>query len=208
MSPRAVSWVLVTEKRFYEQGFETGNGREERSGRRSPRKGGGFLEFLVILLVAFALVFGFVKPFVLEAFRVPSESMVPTLEVGDRFLANKFVYRIREPERGDIIVFRSVEGGDEDLVKRIVAVAGDEVAVENGVLRVNGVTQNEPFTNKGFPDDGSFFGPTRVPEGEVFVMGDNRANSRDSRFFGPVPLENIEGEAFASFWPPSRVGIL
>jgi signal peptidase I len=149
-----------------------------------------------------------VKPFVLEAFRVPSESMVPTLEVGDRFLTNKFIYRMREPERGDIIVFRSVEGGDEDLVKRIVAVAGDEVAVENGVLRVNGVTQNEPFTNKGFPDDGSFFGPTRVSEGTVFVMGDNRANSRDSRFFGPVPVENIEGEAFASFWPPSRVGIL
>jgi signal peptidase I len=65
-----------------------------------------------------------VKPFVLEAFRVPSESMVPTLEVGDRFLTNKFIYRMREPERGDIIVFRSVEGGDEDLVKRIVAVAG------------------------------------------------------------------------------------
>ena len=96
---------------------------------------------------------------------------MPTLEVGDRFLANKFVYRFWEPERGDVIVFRSVEGGDEDLVKRIVAVAGDEVAVENGVLRVNGVTQNEPYTNKGFPDDGSFFGPTRVPEGEVFVMG-------------------------------------
>ena len=198
----------MTEKRFYQQGFETGSGREERSGRRSPRKGGGFLEFLIILLVAFALVFGLVKPFVLEAFRVPSESMVPTLEVGDRFLANKFIYRIREPERGDIIVFRSVEGGDEDLVKRVVAVAEDEVAVESGVLRVNGVTQNEPFTNKGFPDDGSFFGPMRVPEGEVFVMGDNRANSRDSRFFGPVPLENIEGEAVASFWPPSRIGVL
>ncbi len=163
---------------------------------------------MVILLVAFALVFGFVKPFVLEAFRVPSESMVPTLEVGDRFLANKFIYRFSEPQRGDIIVFRSVEGGDEDLVKRVVAVAGDEVAVENGVLRVNGVTQNELYTNKGFPDDDSFFGPTRVPEGEVFVMGDNRANSRDSRFFGPVPIENIEGEAFASFWPPSRIGIL
>src|SRR5919107_2289909 len=139
--PRAVSWVFVTEKRFHQQGFETGNGREERSGRRSPRKGGGFVEFLVILLVAFALVFGFVKPFVLEAFRVPSESMVPTLEVGDRFLANKFIYRTREPKRGDVVVFQSVEGGEEDLVKRVVAVAGDEVAVENGVLSVNGEVQ-------------------------------------------------------------------
>ncbi len=198
----------MTERDYYEGGFETRVAPEERQSQRAPKKGGGFLEFLVILLVAFALVFGFVKPFVLEAFRVPSESMVPTLEVGDRFLANKFIYRFAEPERGDIVVFRSVEGGDEDLVKRIVAVAGDEVAVENGVLRVNGEPQDESYTNKGFPDDGSFFGPTRVPEGEVFVMGDNRANSRDSRFFGPVPIENIEGEAFASFWPPSRIGFL
>src|ERR687889_679609 len=145
VSPCAVSWVLVTEKRFYKQGFETGNGREERSGRRSPRKGGGFLEFLVILLVAFALVFGFVKPFVLEAFRVPSESMVPTLEVGDRFLTNKFIYRMREPERGDIIVFRSVEGGDEDLIKRVIGAPGDRVAIRNGVLHVNGEPQEEPY---------------------------------------------------------------
>ena len=134
--------------------------------------------------------------------------MVPTLRVGDRVFVNKFVYRFWEPEKGDIVVFRSVEGDQEDLIKRVVALPGDKVAVRKGVLRVNGVTQNEPFTNKGFPDDGSFFGPTRVSEGTVFVMGDNRANSRDSRFFGPVPVENIEGEAFASFWPPSRVGIL
>ena len=182
--------------------------RSRRSGGEKKSGGRRLAEYGIILVVAFVVVFGVLRPFVVKSFWIPSESMVPTLEVGDRFLANKFVYRFWEPERGDIIVFRSVEGGDEDLVKRIVAVAGDEVAVENGVLRVNGVTQNEPFTNKGFPDDGSFFGPTRVPEGEVFVMGDNRANSRDSRFFGPVPIENIEGEAFASFWPPSRVGIL
>ena len=163
---------------------------------------------MVILLVAFALVFGFVKPFVLEAFRVPSESMVPTLEVGDRFLANKFVYRFSEPKKGDVVVFQSVEGGEEDLVKRVVAVAGDEVAVENGVLSVNGEVQDEPYVNKGFPDDGSFFGPTRVPEGNIFAMGDNRANSRDSRFFGPVPIKNIEGEAFMRFWPPTHMGFL
>ena len=198
----------MTEKHFYEQGFETGTGREGRPGRRSSGKRGGFLEFLVILLVAFALVFGFVKPFVLEAFRVPSESMVPTLEVGDRFLANKFVYHFSEPKKGDVVVFRSVEGGEEDLVKRVVAVAGDEVAVENGVLSVNGEVQDEPYVNKGFPDDGSFFGPTRVPEGNIFAMGDNRANSRDSRFFGPVPYENIEGEAFMRFWPPTHIGVL
>jgi signal peptidase I len=197
----------VTEKHFYEQGFETGVGPEGRPGRRSSRETGGFLEFLVILVVAFALVFGFVRPFVLEAFYIPSESMVPTLLVGDRVFVNKFIYRFTEPERGDVVVFESVNGGEEDLIKRIVAVAGDSVAVRGGVLSVNEEPQNEPNLNRGIPDD-SFFGPTRLSEGEVFVMGDNRANSADSRVFGPVPIENIEGEAFASFWPPSRIGVL
>ncbi len=194
----------MADKHVYEQGFETGVGSGKE---RASKKGGGFLEFLIILLAAFAFVFGFIRPFVLEAFQVPSESMVPTFEVGDRFLANKFVYRFWEPSVGDVVVFRSVEGGDEDLVKRIVALPGDEVTVENGVLSVNGEVRNEPFVNAGLPDRGAY-GPARVPEGEVFVMGDNRANSRDSRFFGPVPIENIEGEAFASFWPLSRIRLL
>ena len=194
----------MADKHVYEQGFETGVGSGEE---RASKKGGGFLEFLIILLAAFAFVFGFIRPFVLEAFQVPSESMVPTFEVGDRFLANKFVYRFWEPSVGDVVVFRSVEGGDEDLVKRIVALPGNEVTVENGVLSVNGEVRNESFVNAGLPDRGAY-GPARVPEDEVFVMGDNRANSRDSRFFGPVPIENIEGEAFASFWPLSRIRLL
>ncbi|MDX6381693.1 MAG: signal peptidase [Rubrobacteraceae bacterium] len=197
----------MTEKHFYEQGFETGVNREERQSRRSSRKGGGFLEFLIILLVAFTLVFGFVRPFVLEAFQVPSESMVPTFQVGDRFMANKFIYRFTEPKRGDIIVFRSVEGGEEDLVKRVVGLPGDEITVQNGVLSVNGERQEEPYINKQLPDSG-FYGPAKVPEGHVFAMGDNRGNSRDSRFFGPVPMENIEGEAVMSFWPLSRMWLL
>ena len=196
----------MTEKDFYEQGFETGISPEERQSRR-PKKGGGFVEFLVIVLVAFALVFGFVRPFVLEAFYIPSESMVPTLEVGDRVFVNKFVYRFSDPGRGDVVVFEDVEGETEDLIKRVVAVGGDRVTFGRGVLRVNGEPQEEPYVNSRFPDNGSY-GPTTVPEGHVFVMGDNRGNSRDSRFFGPVPIENIEGEAFVSFWPPSRIGPL
>src|ERR671917_1854008 len=195
---------MTEEKRLRDQDFETGATPEEP---RTPKKVGGFLEFLIILAVAFVLVFGVVRPFVLEAFRIPSESMVPTLEVGDRVFVNKFIYRFTEPEKGDVVVFESVNGGEEDLIKRIVGVAGDEVEVRNGTLLVNGEAREEPYLNRGIPDD-SFFGPTRLSEGEVFVMGDNRANSADSRVFGPVPIKNIEGEAFAFFWPPSRIGVL
>ena len=165
------------------------------------------LEFLVILLISFVLVFGFVRPYVVEAFRIPSESMVPTLEIGDRLFVNKFIYRFTDPERGDIVVFKSVEGGEEDLIKRVVAVPGDMVEVRDGELYVNGQPQEGSYVNREFPDR-SYYGPNTVPEGHVFVMGDNRANSRDSRFFGPVPYENIEGEAFLLFWPPDRIGSL
>ena len=166
---------------------------------------------MVILLIAFALVFGFVRPFVLEAFWIPSESMVPTLEVGDRVFVNKFIYRVHQPERHDIIVFKSVEGstegGQEDLIKRVIGLPGDEILVQDGALFVNGERQEEPYVNKQSPDT-SFFGPVAVPEGKVFVMGDNRADSRDSRFIGPVPLENIEGEAFMIFWPPGHIRLI
>src|SRR5215203_5051084 len=197
----------MTEKRFYEKGSETGTKSKNHRWRRSSKERGSLLEFLIILLVAFALVFGLVRPFIVEAFYIPSESIMPTLEVGDRVFVNKFIYRFAEPERGDIAVFESIEGSEQDLIKRVVAVPGDTVAVQNGVLFVNGQPQEEPYVNEAFPD-GSFFGPTTVPEDSVFVMGDNRGNSRDSRFFGPVSISNVEGEAFLTFWPPSHVDLL
>jgi signal peptidase I len=230
----------MSEKPYYEERqFQTSSEetrRERRARRRIPRKSGGAIEFVVILLISFALVFGFVRPFVVEAFYIPSQSMVPTLKVQDRVLVNKFIYRFSEPQRGDIVVFQSVEGGPlpppqnpikkairyfrvlvgaeaptgaprEDLIKRVVGVPGDEIAVRGGTLFVNGEPQIEPYVNKKFPDR-STFAPTTVPEGHYFMMGDNRANSRDSRFFGPVPKKNIEGEAFLRFWPPDRIGNL
>jgi signal peptidase I len=224
----------MSEKPYYEeQQFQTSREtRRERRRSASKKKGGGVFEFLVILLVSFALVFGFVRPFVVEAFYIPSESMVPTLRVGDRVLVNKFIYRFTEPERGDIVVFKSVEGGSlppgenpieriigffrndgaeepprEDLIKRVVGVPGDEISVRGGRLLVDGELQREPYVNKKYPDK-SFSDPTTVPKGHVFVMGDNRINSQDSRVFGPVPKRNIEGEAFLRFWPPGRIGLL
>src|SRR5215207_334328 len=196
---------MTEEKRLHDQDPEKGATSETP---RTPKKAGGFVEFLVILAVAFVLVFGFVRPFVLEAFRIPSESMVPTLLVGDRVLANKFIYRFTEPERGEVVVFESVgEGDDQKLIKRGVGVAGDEVAVRNGTLLVNGEAREEPYLNRNLPFNDSY-GPSEVPEGHVFVMGDNRANSADSRVFGPLPIENIEGEAFVRFWPVPKIEFL
>jgi signal peptidase I len=195
---------MTKENRLHHQDFQRGAKPEEPHTRN---KGGGFLEFLIILAVAFVLVFGFVRPFVLEAFYIPSESMVPTLEVGDRVFVNKFIYRFSEPERGDIVVFEDVEGGEDYLIKRVVAIPGDRVRVANGNLKVDGEMQEETYIKPQFPD-GSVYGPEKVPEGYVFVMGDNRGNSADSRVFGLLPVENIEGEAFVRFWPPSRIGLL
>ena len=215
------------------QSFETATKKGAGESSDSPvrKTGGGVLEFLVILVISFALVFGVVRPYVVEAFYIPSESMVPTLEIGDRVLANKFIYRFTDPERGEVVVFKSVEGGElppernpivsfvdflrgkqgppprEDLIKRIVGLPGDEVVVKEGTVLVNGEPQEEPFVNGKFPDL-STSAPITVPKDHVFVMGDNRANSRDSRVFGPVPYENIEGQAFVRFWPLDRLGLL
>ena len=176
-------------------------------GAPEEEEGARLRDLFVTLLVAFVLVFGVVRPFIVAAYWVPTESMVPTLLVGDRVFANQFIYRFTEPERGDIVVFEDVEGREDYLIKRVVAVAGDRVRVVNGVLKVNGETQDEPYVEPQFPD-GSIYGPERLPEGYVFVMGDNRGNSADSRVFGLLPVENIEGEAFVRFWPPSRIGLL
>jgi signal peptidase I len=186
---------------YEDQRFRTAE--EDRPTRK--KKGGGVVEYLVILVVSFALVFGFVRPFVVEAFWIPSGSMIPTLQINDRVLVNKFIYRFTEPERGDIVVFESVDDPDTDLIKRVVGLPGDRVAVRSGRLIVNGEPQKEPYTNKKFPDK-SFFAATTVPKNHVFVMGDNRANSSDSRVFGPLPKKNIEGEAFLRFWPLDRIG--
>ena len=181
--------------------------RELRREREKKKRKSGILEFLVIMLVAFVLVFGLIRPFVVEAFRIPSESMVPTLEVGDRVLANKFIYRFTEPARGDVVLFDSVEEGSEDtLIKRVAGVEGDEIRVQGGTLFVNGEPQDEPYLNQYVPDQSTPYGPETVPKDHVFVLGDNRGNSGDSRVFGPVPVENIKGEGFLVFWPPAHIG--
>ena len=180
--------------------------RQQATTRNKENTPGTLLEFLIILLVTFALVFGAVRPFIAEVFYIPTESMVPTLEVGDRVLVSKVIYLFSGPQRGDIVVFESPDE-DIDLVKRVVGVPGDNIKVVRGSLYVNGERWEEAYLNYERPDE-SAYGPITVPEGHIFVMGDNRADSADSRYIGPVPLDYLVGKAFVRLWPLDQMGFL
>ncbi|MFB7338377.1 signal peptidase I, partial [Streptomyces adustus] len=139
--------------------------------------------------------------FLVEPVRVESTSMEPTLLAGDHLLVDDRAYRDAPPGRGDLVVF---DGSDGTLVKRVVAVAGDTVAIEDGVLEVDGRAVEEPAVDPRTVD-GMYFGPARVPDGTVFVLGDNRRHSVDSRQFGPVPVTKVTGRVILRWWPrPGR----
>jgi signal peptidase I len=164
-----------------------------RRRRRPPAAAIGLA--LIALLVI-------VKVFVAEPFRIPSQSMEPTLRPGDQALVDKLAGR--SPRFGDLIVFRAPRTG-ELLLKRVVGVAGDTVGLEDGVLVVDGRPIREPYADPKAIDS-VYFGPVKVGRGTVFVLGDNRANSEDSRAFGAVPTDRIIGRAVARVWPPGRWG--
>jgi len=150
---------------------------------------------LVVLLVI-------VKVFVAEPFRIPSASMEPTLRPGDQALVDKLGGR--SPRFGDLVAFRAPRTR-EILLKRVVGVAGDTVGLEDGVLVVDGRRIHEAYADPKAIDS-VYFGPVKVRPGRVFVLGDNRANSEDSRDFGAVPTDRIIGRAVARVWPPGRWG--
>jgi signal peptidase I len=182
---------------------------EAENYRRGGRR---LLEFVLILSVCLVFTFAVVRPLVVEAFYISSdsktpESMAPTLQAGDHVLVARFIYRFADPHRGDIVVFKGYGSGNETVIKRVVGVAGDTVEIRDGVLYVNGERQKEPYVNYRLTN-ANFFGPQRVPEGRVFVMGDNRSNSRDSRSFGPVPEEGLLGRVLLRFWPLQRLALM
>ncbi len=199
---------------------------------RKPTKAGvlGFLgELPGLILMAFLLAI-LIRTFLFQAFFIPSPSMEPTLIQGDRVLVNKIPYYFHDPRRGDIVVFenpnpdavpdRGLVGGffhwlfqglgvqqpeNEDFIKRVIGVPGDTVQGKHGFVYVNGEKIDEPYlTQETQP-----FDAVTVPEGKLFVMGDNRGNSLDSRFtLGFVPIDKVVGKAFIKIWPPSRFGLL
>ncbi|MGQ0572297.1 MAG: signal peptidase I [Armatimonadota bacterium] len=149
--------------------------------------------------------------FIVQAFFIPSGSMEPTLRTGDRILVGKFAYRIWEIRRGDIIVFRYPLNPSKDFVKRVVGLPGERLAMKDGLVSINGRPLGEVYPTAlpgGDRACSSNYGPEVVPVGSVFVLGDNRCNSEDSRFFGFVPIKNIIGRALTVYWPPDRLGLV
>ena len=196
--------------------------------------GGSLLELVLIVAVALGLALG-IQALLVKPYRIPSPSMVPTLEVGQRVLVNRIGERFSDPEVGDVLVFHPPTGAegieetkcgarvaedeicdrptrrraDVNFIKRVVAGPGDELRIEQGHVILNGKRQKEPFARECDGDLGCTFTNTiTIPADQYFMMGDNRGASDDSRFWGPVPREWIIGGAFSTYWPPKRVGLL
>jgi signal peptidase I len=206
-----------------------------RLGRASKQEStkSSLLELVTIVAVALGLAL-LIQAFLVKPFRIPSESMVPTLEVNQRVLVNRLGTHFGSPDRGDIVVFKPPKGADTNscgipsepadghpcarptpeksdtnFIKRVVGVPGDRLKVLDGHVYINDVRQKEPFIRPSadcpicdLPRE------ITIPPDHFFMMGDNRGESADSREWGPVPKDWIVGSAFATYWPPDRIGIL
>ncbi len=199
----------------------------------SSSASGSLFELILIVAVALGLALG-IQAFLVKPYRIPSESMVPTLEVGQRVLVNRIGARFSTPDVGDVVVFHppagaeqentcgsgppppdevcqqpTAERADTNFIKRVVAGPGDRLRIEDGRVILNGKRQSEPFARPCTADEGCDFpNEFTIPADHYIMMGDNRGSSDDSRFWGPVPEKWIIGQAFATYWPPKRIGLL
>jgi signal peptidase I len=198
----------------------------------SRGRGNSFVETILIVAVALGLALG-IQAFLVKPYRIPSESMVPTLQIGQRVLVNRIGNNFGDPAIGDVTVFHPPSGAengkecgtprqdgqacarptsekaDVNFIKRIVAGPGDKLRIVDGHVVRNGRRQSEPFAEPCGGGEGCDM-PRQItiPKDHYFMMGDNRGASDDSRFWGPVPREWIIGNAFATYWPPKRIGLL
>lgn len=166
-----------------------------------------FLRWLLELVVMVALAFALatvVRTFVVQPYIIPSGSMIPTIEISERVLANKFIYRFESPKRGDIVVFDDPTKTVPTLIKRVIATEGETVDLIDGKVYVDGVALDEPYTYGKPSEPAAVPMPFTVPAGHIWVMGDNRTNSADSRVFGAVPLSSVDGRAILRIWPLKR----
>jgi signal peptidase I len=188
---------------------------------RLPEPWRSLVDWALSIVVAVVVVLG-IKVEVANPYRVPSASMEPTLHCArpadsclaghsDRVVANRFIYRFRDPERGEIVVFHApattLEACSEKgtFVKRIVGLPGEVVSERNGIVYIDGRRVEEPYVTPSLRDRRTHEWP-RVPAGHYFMMGDNRSHSCDSRDWGTVPRESLIGPVFLTYWPPNRIG--
>jgi signal peptidase I len=202
---------------------------------RQKSAGGSLLELVLIVAVALGLALG-IQAFLVKPYRIPSGSMLPTLQVNQRVLVNRIGNRFADPRVGDVIVFHPPKGSDTDTcgdgdrregqacdrpttrradvnyIKRVVAGPGDTIFIKGGHVYRNGKRERDGYIARSCDSsDGrgcNFTTPITIPADHWFMMGDNRGESDDSRFWGPVPRKWIIGGAFATYWPPKRIGLL
>lgn len=175
-----------------------------------------FFELVILVAAAFAIAL-LLRTYVCEPFVIPSASMSSTLQIGDRVLGEKITYRSEEPKVGDIVTFTNPEDPSQILIKRVIATAGQTVELRDGIVYIDGVALSESYTagKKSYPIDShattldaDIEYPYTVPEGCIWVMGDNRTNSLDSRYFGAIPISSVTSKAVFVFWPLDDLGTI
>ena len=198
------------------QPAEAGIAGEPPKGRRAalPPTARAFLDWVVVVGVALFVAI-MVRTFLLAHFVVEGESMLSTLHTGDRVFVNKLSYRLHDPNRGDVVVLHELTGAAErDLIKRVIALEGESIEIRNCEVFIDEVPNDavppkkliEPYLDPQVVSSTSWceYGPTVIPDDNVFVMGDNRPGSSDSRTLGPIPIDDIVGRAFVVFWPKAH----
>ena len=216
-----------------DEGVGEAEGREQARTRERSTTSRTLRELPVLFVVALTIAF-LVKTFLAQAFYIPSGSMLPQLQLYDRVVVSKLAYKLHDPHRGDIVVFDApnsrfgrqspdrgpvgnllhyvgervgiVQPSTDEFIKRVVALPGESVEGRGGKILVNNRELTEPYLPPGMVT--STFGPVTVPEGMLWVMGDNRSNSADSRVFGPIKQDTVVGRAVVRVWPPSRASFL
>jgi len=152
--------------------------------------------WIFLILLAFVISF-ILRAYVIQPFRVEMTSMVATLEPNDLVLVEKISYKLHKPQRGDVVVFVPPNDPTQRYIKRVIGLPGETIKIQNGIVYINGKPLNEPYISSSMPD----YPEEKIPQDSVFVMGDNRAVSLDSRSFGPIKISSIIGRAILVYWP-------
>ncbi len=185
----------------------SGEKPEDPAKTKHVRNKGGHLFGEALESVAIAVILAvIIRVFLFQPFYIPSGSMEPTLTKGDRIIVNKFLYRLKEPQRGDIIVFKYPVNPERDFIKRVIGLPGETIQIKESRVYIDGAPIKQSF----LPEDLRYgdFGPVSIPEDSYFMMGDNRNNSEDSRVWGTLPRKNIVGKAMVIYWPLERIRVL